>query len=104
MSPELPRPIAFLSDFGYADEFVAVCHAVIRTVDHRIDVIDISHGIEAGDLVGEQVTGGERQDRCRVSFPAPFAQQDLVELAADDPRARCAARRARCAAGQECHR
>ena len=50
MSAELPRPIGFLSDFGYADEFVAVCHAVIRTVDHRIDVIDVTHGIEAGDL------------------------------------------------------
>jgi S-adenosylmethionine hydrolase len=41
----MPRPITFLSDFGSADEFVGVVHAVIARECPQAHVIDISHGV-----------------------------------------------------------
>ena len=48
-SPE-PRPVTFLTDFGYSDEYPGVCRLVISGNDPRIRVIDISHGIPPGDV------------------------------------------------------
>jgi S-adenosylmethionine hydrolase len=42
--------ITFLSDYGYADEFVGVCHGVIVGRCPRARVIDITHAIPAGDV------------------------------------------------------
>jgi S-adenosyl-L-methionine hydrolase (adenosine-forming) len=39
------RPVTFLSDYGTADEFVGVVHAVIARLAPEARVIDISHGI-----------------------------------------------------------
>ncbi|MGZ8634151.1 MAG: SAM hydrolase/SAM-dependent halogenase family protein, partial [Solirubrobacteraceae bacterium] len=39
------RPITFLSDFGGADEFVGVVHAVIARECPEAHVIDLSHGV-----------------------------------------------------------
>ena len=39
------RPVTFLSDYGTADEFVGVVHAVIARIAPDVRVIDISHGI-----------------------------------------------------------
>jgi hypothetical protein len=44
------RPISFLSDFGTTDEFVGVVHGVIARVAPEIRVIDITHGIERGNV------------------------------------------------------
>ena len=41
----MPRPITFLSDYGVADEFVGVVHAVILHECPTARVIDISHGV-----------------------------------------------------------
>ena len=43
-------PISFLSDYGLADEFVGVCHAVIATICPDAEVIDITHGIPRHDV------------------------------------------------------
>jgi S-adenosylmethionine hydrolase len=40
------RPITFLSDYGYDDEFAGVCHAVIARIAPDAAVIDLTHGIE----------------------------------------------------------
>jgi len=40
------RPITFLSDYGYEDEFAGVCRAVIAGIAPDATVIDITHGIE----------------------------------------------------------
>jgi S-adenosylmethionine hydrolase len=45
-------PISFLSDFGYADEFVGVVHGVIARIAPTTRVIDITHGIAQGDIHG----------------------------------------------------
>jgi S-adenosyl-L-methionine hydrolase (adenosine-forming) len=42
--------ITFLSDYGYADEFVGVCHGVIATRCPHARVIDITHAIPPGDI------------------------------------------------------
>jgi S-adenosylmethionine hydrolase len=39
------RPITFLSDYGYADEFAGVCRAVIARIAPEAPVIDITHGL-----------------------------------------------------------
>ena len=39
------RPITFLSDYGYEDEFAGVCRAVIATIAPEAAVIDLTHGI-----------------------------------------------------------
>ena len=41
----MTRPVTFLSDYGHADEFVGVVHAVIARLAPDARVIDISHGI-----------------------------------------------------------
>src|SRR5215208_4040183 len=40
------RPITFLSDYGYDDEFAGVCRAVIARIAPDARVIDLTHGIE----------------------------------------------------------
>jgi S-adenosyl-L-methionine hydrolase (adenosine-forming) len=39
------RPITFLSDYGYEDDFVGVCHAVIARIAPDVRIIDLSHGL-----------------------------------------------------------
>jgi S-adenosylmethionine hydrolase len=39
------RPITFLSDYGYEDEFAGVCRAVITQIAPGAPLIDLSHGI-----------------------------------------------------------
>ena len=37
--------IAFLSDFGLADDFVGTCHAVMKRIAPDAQIIDLTHGI-----------------------------------------------------------
>jgi S-adenosyl-L-methionine hydrolase (adenosine-forming) len=46
------RPITFLSDYGYEDEFAGVCRAVIARIAPDAPVIDLTHGISR-HAVGE---------------------------------------------------
>lgn len=41
----VPRPITFLSDYGYDDEFAGLCKAVIARIAPDATVIDLTHGI-----------------------------------------------------------
>jgi S-adenosyl-L-methionine hydrolase (adenosine-forming) len=43
-------PITFLSDYGYEDEYVGVCHGVIQRIAPGITVIDIAHGLPRQDV------------------------------------------------------
>jgi S-adenosyl-L-methionine hydrolase (adenosine-forming) len=45
-----PRPITFLSDYGYEDEFAGVCRAVIAQIVPGAPVIDLTHGIARQDV------------------------------------------------------
>lgn len=44
------RPISFLSDFGLTDEFVGVVHGVVARIEPQLRVIDVTHGIERGNV------------------------------------------------------
>lgn len=43
-------PVTFLSDYGYEDEFAGVCRAVIARLAAEARVVDLTHGIPAGDV------------------------------------------------------
>lgn len=46
----MPRPITFLSDYGYEDEFAGVCRAVVARIVPDAKLIDITHGIPRHDV------------------------------------------------------
>lgn len=46
----MAAPVTFLSDYGHADEFVGVCHAVIARIAPDARVIDLTHGIGRHDV------------------------------------------------------
>lgn len=69
------RPVTFLTDFGYSDEYPGVCRLVIARVDPAIRVIDITHGIPPGDI-----RRGALALASAVRFSAP-----AVHLAVVDP-------------------
>lgn len=46
----MTRPILFLSDYGLADEFVGVCHAVMARIAPGSPIIDLAHEIPPQDV------------------------------------------------------
>ena len=61
---EAPAAVFFLSDYGTADEFVGVVHAVIHRLAPGVPVIDLSHQVPPFD-VG---SGAEMLVRCAPSL------------------------------------
>jgi S-adenosyl-L-methionine hydrolase (adenosine-forming) len=45
-----PPFVSFLSDYGRADEFVGVCHAVILDIAPAARIVDITHEVPAFDV------------------------------------------------------
>ena len=88
-----PRPVTFLTDFGYSDEYPGACRLVIAGIDPRIRVIEISHGIPPGD-----VRRGALALAAAVRFSPP-----AVHLAVVDPGAGGSGKRSRSpGAGHPC--
>ena len=71
----MARPITFLSDYGYADEFAGVCRAVIARIAPEARVIDITHGLPRHAV---------RQGAVLLAHALPFAPAG-VHLAIVDP-------------------
>jgi S-adenosyl-L-methionine hydrolase (adenosine-forming) len=69
------RPITFLSDYGYDDEFAGVCRAVMARIAPDAEVIDITHGIPRHDV---------RQGAAALANALPYAAPG-VHLAVVDP-------------------
>ena len=44
------RPVTFLTDYGHADEFVGVCHALIAERSPQSRIFDVTHGIKRHDV------------------------------------------------------
>jgi S-adenosylmethionine hydrolase len=44
------RPITFLTDYGYEDEFAGVCRAVILRIAPDARIVDITHGVPRHDV------------------------------------------------------
>jgi S-adenosylmethionine hydrolase len=47
--------VTFLSDYGRADDFVGVCHAVIARIAPEVRVIDLTHDVGRHDVRGAAV-------------------------------------------------
>jgi S-adenosylmethionine hydrolase len=69
------KPITFLSDYGYADEFAGVCRAVIERLAPGARVIDLTHGITPQDV---------RRGAFALAAALPHAPEG-VHLAVVDP-------------------
>jgi len=69
------RPVTFLSDYGTADEFVGVVHAVIARQVPEVRIIDLAHGIPRHGVLQGALT---------LARALPFAPRG-VHLAVVDP-------------------
>src|ERR1700724_1999487 len=48
--------VSFLSDYGFADEFVGVVHSVIRGIAPAVRVVDICHEVPPHDVRAGSLT------------------------------------------------
>jgi S-adenosylmethionine hydrolase len=72
----MSRSIVFLSDFGYRNEWVGICHAVMNRIAPDSAIVDLSHGIpalhvDAGALL--------------LADSMPYLGESAVVLAVVDP-------------------
>jgi S-adenosyl-L-methionine hydrolase (adenosine-forming) len=72
----MTRSIVFLSDFGYRNEWVGICHAVIDRIAPESRVVDLSHGVPALDVRGGALL---------LLDSLPYLRPDAVVLAVVDP-------------------
>ena len=73
---ETGRTIVFLSDFGYRNEWVGICHAVMNRVAPDSPIVDLSHGVPALDVRGGAVL---------LADSLPYLSGDAIVLAIVDP-------------------
>ena len=86
----MPRPITFLSDYGLADEFVGVVHAVIAHDRPDARVIDLSHGVPRQDVLAGALMLA-RAAALRAARRAPRGRRPRGRRARGAP-SRCAPR------------
>jgi S-adenosyl-L-methionine hydrolase (adenosine-forming) len=73
---QAPPTIVFLSDYGHADPFVGLCHAVIAALAPRAHVVDLTHA------VGRQHV---REGATLLADCLPWLPDEAVLLAVVDP-------------------
>ena len=72
----MARPIVFLSDFGYRNEWVGICHSVIAAAVPESRIVDLSHGVPPLDV---------RAGALLLHDSRRFLPADAVVLAVVDP-------------------
>jgi S-adenosyl-L-methionine hydrolase (adenosine-forming) len=72
----MTRSIVFLSDFGFRNEWVGVCHAVVDKIAPGCPVVDLSHGIPPLDVSAGALLWADS---------LPFIRHDAIVLAVVDP-------------------
>jgi S-adenosyl-L-methionine hydrolase (adenosine-forming) len=70
------RTIVFLSDFGYRNEWVGICHAVMNRIAPASPIVDLSHGLPPLDVRGGAVL---------LVDSLPYLAADAIVLAIVDP-------------------
>jgi S-adenosyl-L-methionine hydrolase (adenosine-forming) len=70
------RSIVFLSDFGYRNEWVGICHAVMNRIAPASPIVDLSHGVPPLDV---------RAGAMVLADSLPYIRHDAVVLAVVDP-------------------
>ncbi|HEX2052508.1 MAG TPA: SAM-dependent chlorinase/fluorinase [Actinomycetota bacterium] len=82
--------MTFLSDFGLADEYVAVCKAVIRSIAAEADVFDLTHLIrpfgvrEGAAVLSESVGWFPRAVHLAVVDPGVGSDRKAIVVSAGD--------------------
>jgi S-adenosylmethionine hydrolase len=76
MSTTAARPIVFLSDFGYRNEWVGICQSVMTRAAPASRIVDLAHGVPPLDV---------RAGALLLSDSARFLPEDAVVLAVVDP-------------------
>lgn len=71
-----PPPIAFLSDYGSADPFVGLCHAVVAALAPHVRMVDLSHAVPPQAV---------RQGAMLLADSLPWLPPGAVVLAVVDP-------------------
>jgi S-adenosyl-L-methionine hydrolase (adenosine-forming) len=74
--PAPGRAIVFLSDFGYRNEWVGICHAVMNRIAPASPIVDLSHGVPPLDVRGGAVL---------LVDSLPYLSADAILLAIVDP-------------------
>src|SRR5262249_12566937 len=74
--PLMTPPIVFLSDFGYRNEWVGICHVVINRIAPESSILDLSHGVPPLDVMAGALV---------LADCLPFIRHDAVVLAVVDP-------------------
>src|SRR5437660_6517184 len=74
--PATGRTIVFLSDFGYRNEWVGICHAVINRIAPASPIVDLSHGIPPLDVRGGALL---------LVDSLPYLSDEAILLAIVDP-------------------
>jgi S-adenosyl-L-methionine hydrolase (adenosine-forming) len=74
--PATGRAIVFLSDFGYRNEWVGICHAVMNRIAPASPIVDLSHGVPPLDVRGGAVL---------LVDSLPYLSADAILLAIVDP-------------------
>src|SRR4026209_2572201 len=74
--PATGRAIVFLSDFGYRNEWVGICHAVMNRIAPESPVVDLSHGVPPLDV---------RNGALLLVDSLPYLAADAILLAIVDP-------------------
>jgi S-adenosylmethionine hydrolase len=72
----MSRPIVFLSDFGFRNEWVGICHTVLAREAPESRVIDLSHGVPPLDV---------RAGALLLADSRRFLPQDAIVFAVVDP-------------------
>jgi S-adenosylmethionine hydrolase len=72
----MSRPIVFLSDFGFRNEWVGICHAVLAREAPESRVIDLSHGVPPLDV---------RAGALLLADSRRFLPEDAIVFAVVDP-------------------
>ena len=70
------RPIVFLSDFGIANEWVGICHAVMARIAPASRVVDLSHLVRPLDVASAALL---------LADSLRFTPKDAVVVAVVDP-------------------
>lgn len=70
------RTICFISDYGYQDDFVGVCRAVVKRLAPSIEVIDITHGVPPQDVLSGALV---------LRNTLPYTPDRAVHLTVVDP-------------------
>jgi S-adenosylmethionine hydrolase len=74
--PTSAPPIVFASDFGYRNEWVGICHAVMGRIAPESQIVDLSHGIPPLDVLAGALL---------LVDSLPYIAEDAIIIAVVDP-------------------